>query len=300
MSRVKTTIIGSLLLTLVFSLTGCMALRLGYNNGPQLMWWVVDGYFGFNRDQAKSVKRVIDDWFDWHRNTQLTEYAALLASVRQPMMEPTTAAAVCRWEDRFRELVEPALQRAIVHFADIVPILEEAQWSQLDKRYAKNNDDMRKEFLQPDPADRLRAAVKRTVDRAERIYGTLEEPQLRLIASNVAASPFNAEMLLVERQRRQRDALQTLRRLVADRADKAQRVAALSALVQRAERSVEPAYRSYQIKLNDHNCAMTAQLHNATTPAQRQQARDNLKGWEDDLRALRIPAVPPPAGQPIN
>ena len=300
MSRIKTFIIGALFLALVCTLTGCMALRLGYNNGPQLSWWAVDGYFGFNRDQAKPVKRVIDDWFDWHRNTQLGEYAALLASVRQPILEPTTAAAVCRWEDRFRELVEPALQRAIVHFADIVPILEEAQWNQLDKRYAKNNEDMRKEFLQPDPAERLRAAVKRTVDRAERIYGTLEEPQLRLIASYVAASPFNAEMLLVERQRRQRDALQTLRRLVVERADKDQRAAALGALVQRAERSVEPAYRSYQIKLNDHNCAMTAQLHNATTPAQRQKARDNLKGWEDDLRALRIPAVPPPVGQPIN
>ena len=35
-------------------------------------------------------------------------------------------------------------------------------------------------------------------------------------------------------------------------------------------------------------------MHNATTPAQRQAARDTLKGWEDDLRALAAqPAAEP-------
>ena len=300
MSRIKTRIIGALFLALTASLTGCTTLGLVYKTGPQLTWWAVDGYFDFNREQAKAVKHAIDDWFDWHRTTQLNEYAALLASVRQPVMEPTTAAAVCRWEDRFREQAEPALQRAIGHFADIVPTLGDAQWRQMDKRYAKNNDELRKEFLQPDPAERLRAATKRAVDRAEKIYGSLEEAQLRLIASSMAASPFNAEKLQAERLRRQHDAQQTLRRLVAERADKEQRVAALRGLVQRAEHAPEPGYRSYQIKLNEHNCAMMAQLHNATTAAQRHKARDNLKGWEDDLRALRIPQGPAPGGQPIN
>ena len=300
MSRIKTRIIGALFLALFLaltaSLTGCTTLGLVYKTGPQLTWWAVDGYFDFNREQAKAVKHAIDDWFDWHRTTQLNEYAALLASVRQPVMEPTTAAAVCRWEDRFREKAEPALRRAVAHFADIVPTLGDAQWRQLDKRHAKNNEELRKEFLQPDPAERLRAAIKRAVDRSEKIYGSLERDQLRVLMSSVAASPFNAEMLQAERRRRQQDAQQTLRRLVTERADKEQRVAALRALVQRAERSPEPEYRAYQVKLNEHNCAMTAQLHNATTAAQRQKARDNLKGWEDDLRALHIP----PGGQPIN
>ena len=296
MSRIKTRIIGALFLALTALLTGCTTLRLVYNTGPQLTWWAVDGYFDFNREQAKAVKHAIDEWFDWHRTTQLNGYAALLASVRQPVMEPTTAAAVCRWEDRFREQAEPALQRAVAHFADIVPTLGDAQWRQLDKRHAKNNEELRKEFLQPDPAERLRAAIKRAVDRFEKIYGSLERDQLRVLMSSVAASPFNAEMLQAERRRRQQDAQQTLRRLVTERADKEQRVAALRALVQRAERSPEPEYRAYQVKLKEHNCAMTAQLHNATTAAQRQKARDNLKGWEDDLRALHIP----PGGLPIN
>jgi hypothetical protein len=89
-----------------------------------------------------------------------------------------------------------------------------------------------------------------------------------------------------ERQRRQRDTLQTVRRLQAEHADHDQRLAALAALVARTERSPDPEYRAYQQRLTDYNCGFVAQVHNATTPAQRRKARDNLKSWEDDIRLL--------------
>jgi hypothetical protein len=110
-----------------------------------------------------------------------------------------------------------------------------------------------------------------------------------VIRSGVVASPFNPELWLVERQRRQRDVLQTLRKLLAERADVPQRTTALRGLVERTERSPNAEYRAYQIKLTDYNCGLAAQIHNATTPAQRLKAREKLKGWEDDARSL-VPA----------
>ena len=134
---------------------------------------------------------------------------------------------------------------------------------------------------------RLRmASEKPAVDRAEQLYGSLDEAQLRVIRAGVVASPFNPELWLLERQRRQRDVLQTLRRLQAERADVQQRTAALRGLVERTERSPNAEYRAYQVKLTDYNCALAAQIHNATTPAQRLKAREKLKGWEDDARSL--------------
>ncbi|MBE0547740.1 MAG: hypothetical protein IH627_08815, partial [Rubrivivax sp.] len=173
--------------------------------------------------------------------------------------------------------------------ADLVPGLGEAQLRHLEQRYAKGNDEMRGGFLQPDPAVRGRESVKRTVERAERLYGRLEEAQRGVIEAGVAASPFDPEMWLAERQRRQRDTVQLLRRLLAERADRDQRLAAMRMLALRTERSPDPDYRAYQLKLAEYNCAFAARIHNATTPAQRQQARDTLKGWEDDLRALIAP-----------
>jgi len=272
-------------------LSGCTAIRLGYNNGPQLAWWWLDSYVDFDREQAPLAREAIDRWFEWHRPSQLPEYAAFLAVAQQAVMAPTTPAEVCRWQAAVRDKLEPAIDRALVHAADVLPKMGEAQWKHIEQRYAKGMDEMREDFLQPDLATRQKQSLKRARERAEQFYGKLDEAQLRVIAAGVAASPFDAQTWLAERQRRHRDTMQTLRRLGAEKADRDQRLAALRALTERMERSSNPDYRAYQKGLAEYNCKLAAQIHNAAPPAQRQRARDKLKGWEDDLRAL---VAPPP------
>jgi hypothetical protein len=178
------------------------------------------------------------------------------------------------------------LQRSLEQAADIVPMLGEPQFRQMEQRYAKVLVQLRQDHLQADPGDRLSESVKRVMERAEMLYGRLELPQKRVIGTGVAASPFNAEAWIAERQRHQRDTVQTLRRLVADKVDRDQRLAGLRALVARMERSPDPEYRAYQTLLTDYNCAFVAQVHNATTPAQRRHARQTLAAWEHDVRSL--------------
>jgi hypothetical protein len=286
LSRFKKAIIGGLLLAAALLGSGCTAVRLAYGNAPQLSWWWLDGYVDFSREQTPAAKQAIDRFFEWHRATQLPEYAALLSQAQGVVLEPTTAAQACRWSTQVRDKLEPALARAMAQGADLVLAFGETQFKSIEQRYAKGNADMRKDFLQPDPAERLAASVKRAMERAELLYGRLGEAQRRVVEAGVAASPFDPQAWLSERERRQRDTLQTLRRLVADKADREERVAALRALAERTERSPDPGYRAYQIKLTDYNCALTAQLQNATTPAQRRKALGTLKGWEEDLRWL--------------
>ncbi|WP_304833685.1 DUF6279 family lipoprotein [Polaromonas sp.] len=270
-------------------LAGCSSVRLAYSNASQLGWWWLDGYFDFSREQAPQVKQALDGLFDWHRATQLPEHAALLARTQAPILEPTTPAQTCRWQAEVREQLEPLLQRALQLAAEQVPGLTEAQLRHLEQRYAKGIDEMRGDFLQDDPGERLTQSVKRAVERAERLYGRLDEAQRRLVRSGVIDSPFDPALWLKERQRRQREVLVTLRRLVAERADADQRLAALRMLLVQTERSPDPVYRAYQLKLGEYNCGFAARIHNATTPAQRLKARETLKGWEDDLRALMAP-----------
>ena len=283
-------IIAALLSLLLFS--GCSSLRLAYNNGPQLAWWWIDGYVDFGSEHEPRVKESLAQWFAWGRESQLPEVAALLASAGAAMLEPTTPAQACRWSERARQLAEPALERAVVLAAEHVPALGKAQFAQIEKRLRKNNAEMREEQAQADPAERSRAAIKRGVERAERLYGKVGEAQRRVIAAGVAASPFDVEVSFTEREKRQAEMLQTLRRLTTERADRTQTTAALRLLVEHMERSPRQAYRDYQQKLAAHNCAVTAELHNSTTPAQRQAARKQLKEWEDDVRALMAERAP--------
>ena len=288
MSRIKTSIIG-LLLVAAALMSGCSSVRLAYGSGPQLAWWWLDGYVDFSTEQTPRVKQGLAALFDWHRSSQLPAYAALLGTAQQQVLEPTTPERACRWQTQVRELLEPTLQRALVLAAEQSAGLGEAQFKHLEQRYAKGIAEMRDDFLQPDLADRQAKSVERAVERAERLYGRLAPAQLQVVRDGVLASPFDPLLWLQERQRRQREVLDTLRRLSADRADADQRLAAMRTLVAHTEASPNATYRAYQVKLTDYNCAFAARLHNAAPPAKRQQARETLKGWEEDLRALMAP-----------
>ena len=279
-------IIGSLLLLAALCLGGCSSIRLAYGNASQLAWWWIDGYVDFSREQAPQIKDGLDRFAEWHRRTQLPEWLPLLAAAQAQITEPTTPELACRWQAQVRDKLEPTLQRALSLAADALPGLAEAQFRHIEQKYAKGNAEMRRDFLQDDAEERLDRAVKRTLERVEQVYGRVGEAQKKLVREGVAASPFSPELWLAERQRRQRDVLATLRRLAAEKADSEQRLAALQQLVQRMERSTDPAYRAYQLKLADYNCAFAARIHNGTTPAQRLKARETLKGWEDDLRSF--------------
>lgn len=282
----KAVIIGALLL----ALSGCSALRLAYGNGQQLAWWWLDGYIDFAGEQTPRAKEAIDRLFEWHRATQLTEYAATLAIAAAQVTEPTTPAATCQWQRRLRDLLEPALERSLQLGADLVPGLGEAQLKHLEERFATNRAEMREKFLQPGVDARRQAALQRTVDRVEQFYGRVGDAQRSVILAGLAASPFDPEAWIAERERRQKDTVQTLRRLVAEKAARDQVIAGMRTLVERSERSPDPAYRAYQQRLADYNCAFAAQIHNATSPAQRAAARERLKGWEEDLRSFLAPA----------
>ncbi len=296
-ARFRAFIIGGLVVLLAVGLGGCSALRLGYSNGPQLAWWWLDGYIDFSREQSPRARPALDRWFDWHRSTQLAAYATLLAQAQTQVMEPLNADAACRWQARGMQALEPAIRRAADDFAEFVPGLGAPQFKQLEERHAKNNATMREDYLQPSPQERQAATVKRTIERAEGVYGDLNEAQRRLLAAGLAASPFNAEVWLQERLRRQRDTMQTLRKLVAEKAGRDERAVALRALAKRSEESPDPTYRDYQRRLADFNCGLVAQLHNSTTATQRQRARSTFKGWEEDLRWL---VANPASGAPLS
>jgi hypothetical protein len=273
-------------------LPACSSVKLSYSNGAQLSWWYLDGYLDFNSAQTPSVKQGLQELFAWHRSTQLGDYAGLLVQAQQAVTEPTTAAATCRWWQLVQDKLDPSIERAVVHAAQVVPLLGDAQFKHMEVKYAKVLDEMRSDYMQPDAEDRLAASVKRAMTRAEQLYGSLDEPQRKVVVAGVAASPFDPQAWMQERQRRQRETLQTLRRLVAERPGTDQRVAALRRLVEHTERSPDPAYRAYQQRLQDYNCVFAAQIHNATTAAQRQKARQRLKGWEDDFRSLAAATAP--------
>ena len=76
-------------------LGGCSAVRIGYNQAPTLAWWWLDGYLDIDAAEAPRAKDALQQWFAWHRRTQLPDYADWLAATQQQVMQPVTPQQVC-------------------------------------------------------------------------------------------------------------------------------------------------------------------------------------------------------------
>jgi hypothetical protein len=277
----------AMMLAVSMLVSGCgMALRLGYNQGPSLAFRWVDAYAELDDAQSLRVRTGLDEWFAWHRRTQLPDYADLLARARSELPDPVTAERMCAWSQDLRARFDTALERAVPTMAEIVPTLSLQQIASIEKRQAEKNDEYRDDFLHRDPVKRKKAATRREIERAEDFYGRLDDAQRVYVARSIAESPWDGDVAYAERLRRQQDLLTIIRQLTARRAGPAEAEVEVRAWIKRLERSPHEPYRRYQARLVDFNCSYAAGLHNLTTAEQRQKAAKKLKGYEDELRAL--------------
>jgi hypothetical protein len=284
---------------LTLALAACSMLRLGYNQGPELVFWWLDGYVDITSVQAPRTREALRQWFEWHRGGELPAYADLLAQARQEVLLPAQPQQVCRWMDTLQQRGDAAVAQALPAAGQLVLALSPQQVDHLAQRFAKANDEFRDDFMQPDPARRHREAVKRTVGRVEMLYGRLESGQVEQLSRWIAASPFDPEVWYQERLLRQQallDALRSLQDVAAAQRTPERASKLLEALYANATQSPRAAYRDYQQRLREFNCDIAARVHNLTTPAQRQRAADRLRGWEDDLRVLAAEAAVPAPG----
>ena len=224
-------------------------------------------------------------------NQELPEYADLLVRAQKEVLVDTTPARVCDWQRELLKRAHTAYDRAEPAAAEIVLTISTGQIAHIEKRYAKNNEEFRDEYLQADPAQRAKKNLERVLDRAEMLYGRLDDNQRNRIAEQLARSPFDPEIWLAERQQRQQDALRLLRSMGADGAmSREQAASALRGYIGRLEHSPRDGFRLYSERLSEFNCGLAANLHNGTTPAQRRTAVKKLASWEGDLRAIAAQA----------
>ena len=282
----KTLIIGLTTACCLFLLVGCSTVRLAYDQAPTLTRWWLDGFLDFQDAQELPLKQGLARWFTWHRSTQLPDYAALLSRAQQEVLEPMTGGQMCAWGEDIRLRYERAVEAALPLAAAIAPTLSSEQIAHLEDKYAKRNADYRKKYLKPNAQERLEDALERAVDRAQTLYGKLEPAQKKLLADQVRDNPMDAQGWYAQRLAQQRDIVDTLRRLTSEKVSSERALITLGELKSRWVTPSRSDATGWDQRVMRINCEALAALHNSTTPSQRRHARDKLRGWEQDMRAL--------------
>ena len=274
-------------------LAGCSTVKLAYNQAPQLLSWQLNRYLDLSQPQAERVRDELADLHRWHRDTLLPEHAGLLQKLRQQLPAPMSAEQACRAYADLRTQIDQLLARAEPSLVWLASDLSEAQIRSLQKKQADSNADWKKEWLDP-PPDKLREhRYQLLLSRTEDFYGTLQEPQKAALRSYIAQSSFDPQRTYAERQRRQQDLVQVLRKIAAERGNTEQARTLLRGYLARLNTSPDAAYQRYAATLVDEGCAGFALVHSAMTPAQRLQAVASIGAYEQDFITLAAQRVAP-------
>jgi hypothetical protein len=268
------------------ALSACAALRFGYNQAPDLTYWWADRYVDFDEAQSLKAKAELAAWFRWHRAERLPTDATRLAAASREVLGPTTPARICALRAEAVADLPRLVDHALPALAEMALTLKPKQLQHIAARFDKVNKEFRDDHVPADRDDRLDAEVERIESRAKMLYGRLDKAQLQRLREGIAASPFDPERWYAERVARQQDLLRTLRQLHAQPATPQQAQAALRAQFDHVWQSPRPAFRAYAEQLDSAYCGVLAELHNSTSPAQRESAARKLQGWETDLRVL--------------
>lgn len=274
------------LMALLGLLQACSAVRLAYNQAPDLAYWYLDSYADFNSAQSLQVKEELVKLHTWHRQTQLPAYMETLQKVQKLLPGDVTAPTACAIVDDIRRKLLAVSEQAEPAVGALADTLRSVQLTQMERKFEKNNATFREDYVDATLKNIQAKRYKQALNRAEMLYGRLDDKQLAMVTRQVDQSRFNATLSYGERLRRQQDMLQNFRAVMANQSPGEPTRKAVKAVMERSVNSPNPAYRDYLDMLTQDGCKNFAELHNTTTPEQRRKAVQTLNGYELDLRAL--------------
>ena len=273
-------------LAVALGLSGCSAIKLGYNNLPDLAYWWLDGYLDFHDTQAPQVRDELSRLHTWHRQQELPRIAEVLARMEQAAAGPVTAPQVCAFAADAQARLQAVADQAEGAVVQLAGGLDARQLRHLERKYRNNKQEWRRDWVHKTLPEQREKRFEQFLDRAEMIYGTLPEPQRVVLRRALEDSRFDAQRILADRERRQQDLLKTLRRVSEADVPPGTARSLMRGYFERAIASPDVTYRRYQQELIEESCRTAAALHNATAPAQREQAVRRLRAYQRDVAEL--------------
>ena len=271
-------------------LTGCSAVRLGYNNLPDIASWWLDSYIDFTDTQGPQAKVALQKLQTWHRKEELPAIAELLVQAQTLAPQNITPEQACKIWEAAQVRIESFVQESSRLAAPLVSQLSAKQLKHLEKEWATRNEDWKKQWVQGTPDSRIKKRVDLAAERFNSFYGDLNLEQRQVLKQQFLQSTWSPEASYQRRLKRQQEQLIALQAMSSEITKPAmplpQVEKALQSLILQSVRPKDAGDLSKQLQLEQQACQNLAQLHNTMSPAQRLKAQRKLKDYETDVREL--------------
>jgi signal transduction histidine kinase len=271
-------------------LTGCSAVRLGYNNLPDIASWWLDSYIDFTDTQGPQAKVALQKLQTWHRKEELPAIAELLVQAQTLAPQNITPEQACKIWEAAQVRIESFVQESSRLAAPVVSQLSAKQLKHLEKEWASRNEDWKKKWLQGTPDSRIKKRVDLAAERFNSFYGDLNLEQRQVLKQQFLQSTWTPEASYQLRLKRQQEQLTALQAMSSEITKPAMPLAqvekSLQSLILQSVRPKDAGDLSKQLQLEQQACQNLAQIHNTMSSAQRLKAQRKLKDYETDVREL--------------
>ena len=281
----------SVLAMVLLGLSACTMTRFGYELLPWLSMWRIERYIALNDAQRSAVSRRLDELHQWHRATQLPQYAAKLDEASAQMRVGLDPDQVGRWRDDVLGFWSPLADRLAPGLAVLALSLEPQQINRLARRLDREADELRAKYASADPVARTEARAQRWTERMETLLGKLEPAQRAEIRSLAERFPSDEATWVDERLARGRDFVELVRRVEREKPPLALAERWSRDYLQSLFESRDPERRARIAGNNRNGDRLTALMLNTASPAQRQHMVGVLRGYQNDFARLSPGAV---------
>jgi hypothetical protein len=277
-----------LLIALMVVAAGCSTIRFTYNHGDTLLYWWLNAYLDLDSDQSDWVKKDIDKLFQWHRSTQLRDYAGLLSKMQRQMGDGnvTQDELLSDYRD-IKARTELLAFKALPELADLAMSIKPDQIGQMEQKFAKNNDKFRREFMSGSVEDQHKARFKKAMDQFSLWFGGFSREQEAQLRRASDARPLDNEIWLQERILRQKKIVALLRRVHDQKLNKEQTMSAVhDTLRDFFDRMDAPERKAFFDAYVDNTSKFILTAIKLTTPEQKAHAQKRMQGWINDFNTL--------------
>lgn len=189
-----------IVVTLIVFVAAC-SFKTVYNRLDYLIPEYIEGVVTLDEVlEAKLEERTLV-LLQWHRNTQLKQYASWLQSLQRDMTGQLTEQLLDQRVSEMEEFWSVLTVKLNDEMAYLLPLLDEEQQEELNAYLEDSNEDFREEFIELDVDERVEDYAERIIDTYENWLGELTNQQELAVEQSAARLISSAELRLERRIR---------------------------------------------------------------------------------------------------
>jgi hypothetical protein len=274
---------GAIVALIVATLAGCSSIKIAYNRADFIAAWMADDFFELTGEQKDVFREHFDRFHAWHRSTQLNEYAAMLAQVRERLNAGFKEADVVWTIESAKAHYRAIVARGHADAARVLSTLTDRQLDAARREFDKRNRKYAREWgigASTDEQQRLRA--KYNVERVEHWTGSLSGAQEARVIALSRALPLITDLRYQDRMRRQQEFLA----LLEGRKNLETFVPRLRDWLADWDRTRTPEYEAALTRFVEASAKTYMEVYAMLTPEQRAHVADRLQRYIAAFREL--------------